>query len=99
MVDQESESAMGKLLLDSLEVRGFRGFRDLRIERLGRVNLIVGKNGIGKSSLLEALRLYADRGFPGVLEELLEARDENRTSVSRRRTGRNESLLAARYIF
>ena len=35
---------MGDLILNSLEIRGFRGFRHLRIERLGRVNLIVGKN-------------------------------------------------------
>ena len=43
------------LILDSVEVRGYRGFRQLRIERLGRVNLLVGKNNVGKSSLLEAL--------------------------------------------
>lgn len=31
---------MGTLLLNSLEIRNFRGFRHLQIERLGRVNLI-----------------------------------------------------------
>lgn len=35
---------MASLILPSLEVQGFRGFQDLRIEKLGRVNLIVGKN-------------------------------------------------------
>jgi AAA15 family ATPase/GTPase len=44
------------LILNSLEIRRFRCFRELRIERLGRVNLIVGKNHVGKSALLEALR-------------------------------------------
>ena len=34
---------MGDLVLPSLEIRNFRGFRHLQIERLGRVNLIVGK--------------------------------------------------------
>jgi len=48
---------MGKLLLDSLEIQNFRGFRHLQIEKLGRVNLIVGKNNIGKTALLEALHL------------------------------------------
>jgi predicted ATP-dependent endonuclease of OLD family len=47
---------MGKLLLDSLEIQNFRGFRNLQIEKLGRVNLIVGKNNIGKSSLLDESR-------------------------------------------
>ena len=47
------------LILDSLEIRRFRCFQELRIGRLGPVNLIVGKNNVGKSTLLEALRLYA----------------------------------------
>lgn len=52
---------MGTLILNSLEIRNFRAFHDLKIERLGRVNLIVGKNNVGKTSLLEALQLYARR--------------------------------------
>ena len=47
---------MAALLFDSLEIRGFRAFQDLRIEKLGRVNLIVGPNNVGKSCLLEALQ-------------------------------------------
>lgn len=43
------------LILDSLEIYNFRAFRHLRIERLARVNLIVGENNIGKTSLLEAI--------------------------------------------
>ena len=50
------------LILNSLEIRNFRCFRYLRIERLSRVNLIVGENNIGKTSLLEALWLAAQRG-------------------------------------
>lgn len=46
-------------MLDSFKVKNFRLFRDLEIPRLGRVNLIVGKNNSGKSALLEALELYA----------------------------------------
>ena len=43
---------MGNLFLNSLEIHNFRGFKHLQIERLRRVNLIVEKNNIGKSSLL-----------------------------------------------
>ena len=67
---------MGTLILDSLEIRSFRGFHHLQIERLGRVNLVVGKNNVGKSSLLEALRLYACRGHLGIIWEILKTRGE-----------------------
>jgi AAA domain, putative AbiEii toxin, Type IV TA system len=69
---------MNKLILNSLEIRNFRGFQHLTVERLGRVNLIVGKNNIGKSSLLEALQLYAQRGDPTLIWELIRGRDESR---------------------
>ena len=100
---------MGNLILNSLEIRGFRGFRHLQIERLGRVNLIVGKNNVGKSSLLEALQLYAVKGSPAVIWELLRIRDESRYSSEvrdeRRYTSFNRSasiedrLLALKYLF
>jgi ABC-type transport system involved in cytochrome c biogenesis ATPase subunit len=71
---------MAALLFDSLEIRGFRAFQDLRIEKLGRVNLIVGQNNIGKSCLLEALQLYAQRAHPSLLWHFLEIHDEDTRS-------------------
>lgn len=70
------------LILDSLEIRNFRRFRHLRIEHLGRVNLIVGQNNIGKTSLLEALWLYAERGAPAMIWQLLRARHESKNGLS-----------------
>lgn len=64
------------LVLDSLKVQGFRAFEDLQVEKLGRVNLITGKNNVGKTCLLEALQVYARRGEPNVLQSLLVRRDE-----------------------
>lgn len=66
---------MGKLLLDSLEIQNFRGFRHLQIEKLGRVNLLVGRNNVGKTALLEALHLYAHKNVI-MIWEMLQARDE-----------------------
>src|SRR5216683_2510729 len=110
---RERGIAMGNLLLNSLEIRNFRGFHHLQIERLGRVNLIVGKNNIGKSSLLEALRLYTQRFSPTLVWEILRARDESKyssgvldeskyllTSRSLDRPENFESqLLALKYLF
>jgi ABC-type transport system involved in cytochrome c biogenesis ATPase subunit len=91
---------MGDLVLDSLEIKGFRAFRDLKIERLGRVNLIVGKNNTGKTSLLEALRLYAARGFPPVIWQLLYSRDETSHFLHADSAGDTEdSSAAARSLF
>ena len=69
---------MSDLILDSLEIKNFRLFKHLEIERLGRVNLIVGKNSVGKTSLLEAIRIFASRGDFEVIWEILSDREENR---------------------
>ncbi|MGA1283520.1 MAG: AAA family ATPase, partial [Prochlorothrix sp.] len=45
-------------MLKSLRIQNFRVFQDLTIDRLAPVNLIVGRNNIGKTTLLEALNLY-----------------------------------------
>src|SRR5258708_2394516 len=71
---------MSNLILNSLEVRRFRAFEHLQIEHLGRVNLIVGKNNVGKTCLLEAAQLYVRNGSPMLITELLSSRDEIRQS-------------------
>ena len=64
------------LLLPSLFIKGFRGFRELIIPELQRVTLFVGKNGIGKTSVIEATQLYVERGYFSVISSILRARDE-----------------------
>ncbi len=48
-------------MLKSLCIKNFRLLEDFQVPKLGRVNLIVGKNNSGKSSVLEAIRIYAGR--------------------------------------
>ena len=43
----------------SFRVQNFRGFKDLQLDDLARVNLIAGKNNTGKTALLEALLIYS----------------------------------------
>ena len=64
------------LHLPDLSIGSFRGIDHLSISRLGRVTLLAGRNGMGKTTVLEAVRAYAARGHPGVLCELLEKREE-----------------------
>jgi hypothetical protein len=103
--DEERERPVSNaLVLPSLEVHRFRVLRDLRIERLGRANLIIGMNNVGKTSVLEALRLYAHPGSSEVLLEILEARDEMGVSSVRRMNSRDvtpvpvESLFSGRRV-
>jgi AAA domain, putative AbiEii toxin, Type IV TA system/AAA ATPase domain len=63
-------------MLNSFRVRRFATFEDLSIKHLGRVNLIVGKNNVGKTMLLEAIRLFLSNGALPVLRDILVDRDE-----------------------
>lgn len=47
------------LPIEHLHVVGYRGLSDVTIERPARVNLLVGPNNAGKTSVLEALASYA----------------------------------------
>ena len=63
-------------MLTDLSIKNFRLFEKFKIDNLARVNLIVGKNNVGKSTLLEAIQLLVSQGSPQALFEQLEARGE-----------------------
>jgi AAA15 family ATPase/GTPase len=44
-------------MINSLHVQNFRCFQNLELEGLGAVNIVVGKNGAGKTALLESICL------------------------------------------
>ncbi len=66
-----------KNMLDSLDIKNYRNLKELRINSLGRVNLFTGKNNTGKSSILEAIAIYATKGDLGIIYQLLGERGEN----------------------
>ncbi len=63
-------------MIPSLEIRNYRLFKHLTIETLGRVNLVTGKNNVGKTSLLEALQLYSSKCSIDDIVTILTRRDE-----------------------
>ena len=71
-----SDERTNGLHLPNLTIRNFRGLEHLSIGRLGRVTLLAGRNGVGKTTVLEAVRVHAARGRPNVLHELLRNREE-----------------------
>ena len=69
------------LHVPSLSVEGFRGIQSLSLSQLGRVTLLAGENGVGKTTVLDAFRFYAARGDSRVLMDLLDTREEFVTGV------------------
>jgi AAA15 family ATPase/GTPase len=46
-------------MYSSFNIKNFRGFEDFTLNNIQRINLIAGKNNVGKTSLLEALFIHA----------------------------------------
>ena len=77
----------GDLPLPSLSISGFRGFQNLSIPQLGRVTLLTERNGVGKTTVLDAIRIYAaatyDTPLPlaALLADRLRQQDEWREDL------------------
>ena len=63
-------------MLKSLALRGFRAFESYELTELATVNLLVGKNNCGKTSLLEAVELLVSNGHLSVFSEVARRRGE-----------------------
>jgi len=57
-------------MLHSFTLKNFRCFQNLILKPLERVNLIAGKNNVGKTSLLEAIFIYINPTNPESLFQL-----------------------------
>lgn len=66
--------------MKSLYIKNFKNIHELTLPRLGMVNLIVGKNSVGKSTLLEAISLYLSNGSAEGIKQLLHNRGEELAS-------------------
>jgi len=63
-------------MIKSLKIDGYRGFKHFEMSGLGRINLLVGANNSGKTSLLEALYILVTEGNPFKLCDILDRREE-----------------------
>lgn len=68
-------------MIETLRIEGYRGFERFEMAGLGRINLLVGRNNAGKTSVLEAIRLLATvtgapAELPAVIWSLARRRDE-----------------------
>ncbi|MFZ2726114.1 MAG: AAA family ATPase [Methylococcaceae bacterium] len=83
-------------MLNSLKIKNFRCLEDLTFNHLARVNLLVGRNNVGKSTVLEALRIYATYGDPREIEKILNEHDETLDVV---KNGEDEINLPVQHLF
>jgi hypothetical protein len=63
-------------MISSIAIEGYRGFEHFHMPDLGRINLLVGSNNCGKTSVLEALHLLTSQGDPESLVQILWGRGE-----------------------
>ncbi|MEM7794789.1 MAG: AAA family ATPase [Cyanobacteria bacterium P01_C01_bin.118] len=57
-------------MLTSIQIENFRCFDKIKVDGLSRVNLIAGKNNVGKTAFLEAIGLWAAGSNPAGLTYL-----------------------------
>jgi len=62
-------------MFKNLRIKNFRIFEHIEFAKLSHVNLLAGRNNVGKTTLLEAILLFAKLGSPAVIINLLQERD------------------------
>ena len=63
-------------MIHAVTIDGYRGFSHYEMSGLGRINLLVGKNNSGKTSVLEALYFLSSGGDPYAIWQLCARRGE-----------------------
>lgn len=86
-------------MLESVHIQGFKGFKDTHIGPLRKVNLILGGQNVGKTSLLEAIHFvtWAPDFYPGSRFRDLVDKDGRRYTKSV--FGKDFKALEARSTF
>ncbi len=69
-------SPASKIMLKTIKIENFRSFKTFELQQLGRVNLLVGKNNTGKTSILEAIQLLCSRNNLDPLRQTMTNRSE-----------------------
>lgn len=85
--------------MKSIVIKNYKNFEYLALENLANVNLIVGKNNVGKSTLLEAISIIAANGNINWMKEILEMRGEGVrfSSSTENSTGKEIERFASLY--
>ena len=47
-------------MFQTIDIKAYRGLKNITLQNLSRVNILVGENNTGKTSILEAIQLLRD---------------------------------------
>jgi energy-coupling factor transporter ATP-binding protein EcfA2 len=83
----------------TLDIQNFRALRQLKIDHIGRVNLLTGRNNTGKSSVLEALRILVSDADPAIITSILRYREEESGSTDESELIDSEGLFQLSSLF
>lgn len=88
-------------MLKSIKIESFRCFKSFELQQLGRINLLVGENNSGKTSILEAIQLFCSRCNLEILRERMNNRSEYFYDDELRREGEigRDGELDIRHLF
>ncbi len=66
------------MMIKDISIRNLRGIRECEIRDLGQINLLIGKNSVGKSTILESIQLVASVIVypPGAISVLVNRRSD-----------------------
>ena len=80
--------------MKSLYIENYNNLKELSLKLLAPVNLIVGRNNVGKSTLLEAISIYIANGSDEWLKTVLDIRGEMvNVDFTKSETDANKILL------
>jgi AAA15 family ATPase/GTPase len=83
----------------SIKIENFRGFKHFELQQLGRINLLVGLNNSGKTSILEAVQLLCSRTNLEPLTAIMLNRGEYFRSDDKLKRIRYDRYLDIRHLF
>ena len=88
-------------MYSSIRINGYRGLDSFRMDGLGRVNLLVGANNSGKTSILECIELLRSAGNSQVLSSIAGRRGEwgYATDEHIRASLTRQDLLDVKHLF
>ena len=74
-------------MFKEIEINGYRGLKNIRLKELERINVLIGENNSGKTSVLEAIQLFGSRNVI-----------ENTISIARKREAQFAATISAKLM-